>query len=81
MVPDTPPAPLVALSELRFNYLPAEWRWCRGHYDVDADILMFTIMHEDRETVVHYLDEHVGLLYDPATKIVVGVQVEGLQKE
>jgi len=45
-------------------------------YDAYSDNLMLTFVPNTIETVVHYIDDHVALLYRPDTKEVVGFQVE-----
>ncbi|MCL4872022.1 MAG: hypothetical protein KJ063_23930 [Anaerolineae bacterium] len=46
-------------------------------YDKISDILILSFVPATVETVVHYLDDHVGLLYEPETLEVVGLQIEG----
>jgi len=50
------------------------------HYNSDSDILMLMFVPPDVETIVHYIDEHVALLYDPENQEVVGFQVEAFQR-
>ncbi len=45
-------------------------------YDNLADELMISFISPDRETIVHYLDDHVGLLFEPETKEIVGLQID-----
>jgi hypothetical protein len=46
-------------------------------YDEPADELMILLIPPDRETIVHYLDDHVGLLFDANNNEVVGLQIDG----
>jgi hypothetical protein len=46
-------------------------------FDEYADILRIYLLPGCNETVVLYLDENMGLLYDPDTLIVVGFHIEG----
>lgn len=46
-------------------------------FDEFADILRIYLLPGCSETVVHYLDENMGLLYDPNTLMVVGFHIEG----
>jgi hypothetical protein len=48
-------------------------------YDTEFDALIFLVVPPSTETVAHYLDEHVALLYEPRTKEVVGLQVEDFE--
>ena len=50
------------------------------HYDPEFDSLILLFVDPNKETIVHYVDDHVALLYEPATKEVVGIQVEAFQK-
>lgn len=43
------------------------------HYDSESDML---IAAPATESVVHYIDEHLALLYDPDTLEVAGFQIE-----
>lgn len=52
-------------------------RWM--DYDPRSDILMLMIVPPTQETVVHYIDEYVALLYEPDTNEVVGFQVEAFE--
>jgi hypothetical protein len=49
------------------------------HYNRRSDNLMLLIVPRTIETVVHYIDDHIALLYEPDTLEVVGFQVEALQ--
>jgi hypothetical protein len=75
---------LVATSQLKTDFLT---RLARGeahqvfvNYDGDFDALMILIVPPDTETIVHYLDNHVGLLYQPDTLEIVGLQVESFER-
>jgi hypothetical protein len=46
----------------------------------DALTLMLVAPSDSCETVVHYVDSHIGLLYDPETFEVVGFQIEAFEK-
>jgi hypothetical protein len=49
------------------------------YYDPISDILFLSIVPPDVETVVHYIDDYVGLLYEPDSLEVVGFQVEAFE--
>jgi predicted P-loop ATPase/GTPase len=49
------------------------------YYDKESDNLLLLIVPPTTETVVHYIDEHMALLYEPASMEVVGFQVEAFQ--
>lgn len=48
-------------------------------YDETADTLILMISPPSVLTIVHYLDEHVALLYEPDSLEVVGCQVKAFQ--
>jgi hypothetical protein len=45
-------------------------------YDSLFDALFVRVVSRETETVVHYIDDHVGLLYQPDTLEIIGLQVE-----
>lgn len=45
-------------------------------YDKDFDALTLRIVPVDVETVAHYVDDHVALLYEAETLEIIGLQVE-----
>ena len=49
-------------------------------FDPLSDILMLMIKPRLTETVVHYIDKNVALLYEPDTLEVVGFQIEGFER-
>ncbi len=49
------------------------------HYDQLSDALLFLFVTRDTPIIVHYIDEHIALLYEPGTNEVVGIQVEDFQ--
>jgi len=49
------------------------------HYDPELDTLMLLVVSPENETVVHPINDMIGLLYDPGTLEVVGVQVEDFE--
>ncbi len=49
------------------------------NYDSEFDALFLLFVPPETETVVHYLDEHVALLYQPGTLEIVGMQVEDFE--
>jgi hypothetical protein len=48
-------------------------------YDSAFDALIVLIVSPELETVVHYVDDHVALLYLPDTLEIVGLQVEDFE--
>ncbi len=62
------------LREAQQKHLPVYF-----HYDSGFDALMILIVPPETETVVHYLDENVALLYEPHTLEIVGIQVEDFE--
>ena len=48
-------------------------------YNSKSDMLLLMIVPPNVETVVHYIDDHLALLYEPDNLEVVGFQVEAFQ--
>ena len=49
-------------------------------YDNIFDAFFLMIVPPTVETIVHYMDENIGLLYEAKSKEVVGIQIEGFVK-
>lgn len=49
-------------------------------YDKSFDCFMLLLVSPSEETVVHYVDDNVALLYRPKDKQIVGLQIEGFEK-
>ncbi len=47
------------------------------NFDDETDVLMLLLVPPETETIVHYIDENVALLYKPEDKEIVGIQIEG----
>jgi hypothetical protein len=75
--------PLIATDQLKTSLLAGlakkKPQQCFVNYDDDFDALMILVVSPDTETVVHYLDEHIALLYQPETLEIVGLQVEAFE--
>ena len=71
---------LIHTNELKMTRLaqstPSERRPLVLHYDSDFDALIMLAAPADTETVVHYIDDHVALHYEPETLEIVGLQIE-----
>ncbi len=52
----------------------------RFEYDPDFDAVTVSFAAPYQETIVHYVDEHVALLYLPKTHEIVGLQIEAFRK-
>ena len=50
------------------------------YYNEQVDSFTLLIVSQKIKKIVHYIDEHVALLYDPETKEIVGVRIESFQK-
>ena len=50
------------------------------YYDSVTDIVLLLIVDRKVSRVVHYLDEHVALLYHPDSKEIIGLQIEAFEK-
>src|SRR5713101_7583839 len=74
---------LVQMKSLRSNLLSKHKKhggFVYIRYDNIFDAFFFMIVPPTVETVVHYVDENVGLLYEAKSKEVVGVQIEAFAK-
>lgn len=49
------------------------------YYNKDLDALSLRIVSRKVETVVHYIDEHVALLYRPSDLEIVGIRIEDFE--
>ena len=71
--------PLLATKKLKTNLLSKH----RGHgnltvfeYDSVFDAFLLMVVPPMNELIVHYLDEHVGLLYEEKSREIIGLQIE-----
>lgn len=74
---------LISSGELKWDYLFNRVKKGAGfsmRYDDNADIFLLQFISPDQETVVYYVDGHVGLLIDPEAMNVVGIQVEAFKR-
>lgn len=51
------------------------------NYDDEMDVLMLMVASPEKETIVHYVDEHVALLYMPDSFDIIGLQIEDFEIE
>ena len=51
------------------------------YYNEQVDSFTLLIVSQKIKKIVHYIDEHVALLYDPETKEIVGVRIESFKRE
>lgn len=49
-------------------------------YDAEVDTMTLLFVSPDKETVVHYLEGNIALLYLPDTRDIVGFQIEAFEK-
>lgn len=49
-------------------------------YNKKVDTLTLLVVPKDTPTIVHYIDEHVALLYQPESRQIVGLRVEAFQR-
>ena len=73
---------LVKMEELDFSRVRRaadDGTRFKGDYDAVDDTLFVYFGERPAEVVVHYLDDFIGLLYDPASFEVVGIQVEAFE--
>ena len=59
-------------SSLKENVIPI----LSFDYDAEFDALTLRFIQNTPDVIVHYIDNHVGLLYQPDSKEIVGVQIE-----
>ena len=73
---------LKTVDQLRWAYLADKRNVSNPlvRYDALADLFMLLFVPPDRETVVFYADQAVGLLVDPETMEVVGLQIEAFKR-
>lgn len=73
---------LVKETELKATHLlhPKGMAYIRYDSSFDSFSLMF-VRPEEAETVVHYVNRYVGLLYDENSREIVGFQIEAFQKK
>ena len=50
------------------------------YYNERVDALTLLIVPRETRKRVHYIDDHVALLYDPQTMEVIGIRVESFQR-
>ena len=51
------------------------------HYDDVFDAFTLMMVPPDTDTIVHYIDDNVGLLYNPQNMEVVGFQIEAFEAD
>ena len=75
---------LVATSSLKTSYL-ARLNERKPqlflNYNEESDILMLMVAPQETETVVHYVDRNVAVLYTPDDLEIVGLQIEDFESE
>lgn len=50
------------------------------HFDQKVDAVMLLIADSRAKKIVHYIDDHVALLYDPDSLEIIGLRIENFQK-
>lgn len=73
---------LVKMEELDFSRVQRvadDGTTFKGDYDAVDDTLFVFFGERPAEVVVHYLDDYIGLLYDPTSFEVVGIQIEAFE--
>ncbi|MBI1258953.1 MAG: hypothetical protein GC204_15895 [Chloroflexi bacterium] len=73
---------LKSLTDLKWDYLADKQNIARRNmrYDDLADMFMLLFVPPEQETVVFYVDGYVGLLIDPETMNVVGLQIDAFRR-
>ena len=76
---------LVRTSDLKLSKLKKlseerQYQSASVDYDPDFDALVIFFENYQERYIVHPIDEHVSLLYEPDTKEVVGIQVEAFER-
>jgi hypothetical protein len=49
-------------------------------YDDECDTLLILVLQPLEGTIVHYVDDHIGLLYEEESLEVVGLRIEAFEK-
>ena len=76
-------APLLQTSELKTNRLASvgsNKRIYEIHYDDLTDVLMILLVQPQEGMVTHYLDDHVGFLFEESSLEIVGLQIDAFEK-
>ncbi|HLY25588.1 MAG TPA: hypothetical protein VKQ72_04570 [Aggregatilineales bacterium] len=75
---------LVKTSDLKTGFLADAAKNKRKSLDIDYDArfdaLMLLLVPPETDTIVHYVDDHVALLYRPDDLEIVGIQVEDFER-
>jgi len=72
---------LIPTEKLKINRLREHRGGTHVFYDSRCDALLIQIVPPETETIVHYIDDkNIALLYEAATREIVGLQVEGFKK-
>lgn len=75
---------LISTSELKTSYLETLINKRPPlflHYDKESDILLLLLVSPEIETIVHYIDRHVAVLYTTDELEIVGLQIEDFESE
>jgi hypothetical protein len=78
--------PLAKTNELATNRLTsarprgAARRIYEFHYDDLTDAVMILLVQPQEAVVVHYLDDHVGFLYEEDSLEIVGLRIDAFEK-
>lgn len=69
--------PLIPFADLKTNRLESHTGSIYSvRYQSGFDAIFILIVPPERATIVHYLDDHTGLLYEDETLEIVGLQIE-----
>jgi hypothetical protein len=49
-------------------------------YHDTFDALLILLIQPQHETIVHYVDDYVGLVYEAVTMEIVGLQIEAFER-
>ncbi len=74
---------LIDTNQLKTSYLSTLEQQSKlfFHYDNLSDTLMILFISPENETIVHYLDRYVAILYTPEDHEIVGLQIEDFQSD
>ena len=75
---------LIETAELKTSFLANSVNFKPSlffNFDKESDILMLLLIPPENETLVHYIDRHVAVLYTPNDFEIVGLQVEDFVSE
>ena len=77
--------PLIQLTDLRTNFVAhvaanKPEKDLHVNFDPDLDELLVLLVPKDEEYSVYFIDQYIGLLYQPDSLEIIGVMVENFEQ-